>query len=188
MSDRSTPTSADDEREENKTGQSQVPRRRKQSATGAVDRLTGIMGREKPQGAAEEDSTDQLEQQGSGKDEEKSPVGAEGRVTEEETDLSAGQSANNAAEILGSSTEPNDRLTGAASTKHGSPSQRAPTAQKESRIRASVDLSRRQHKFLKMFAVENESDGMSVLRELVGMLEEDEDIAPRLVERLQSYK
>ena len=45
------------------------------------------------------------------------------------------------------------------------------------RVRVSLDLAKTQHKFLKMFAVEAETDASAVLRALLTRLETDEELA-----------
>ena len=56
--------------------------------------------------------------------------------------------------------------------------------QKEKLVRVSVDLPRSRHKFLRDFAYDAETDGMSVMRGLLDLLYEDEELAKRLRERL----
>lgn len=45
------------------------------------------------------------------------------------------------------------------------------------RVRVSLDLSKEQHKALKMFALEAETDASAVLRALLARLERDEALA-----------
>lgn len=63
-------------------------------------------------------------------------------------------------------------------------SQRPRQAPKEKMVRVSVDLPRSQHKYLRDFAYEAESDGMSVVRGLLQLLREDPELAKQLHERL----
>lgn len=58
----------------------------------------------------------------------------------------------------------------------GSPLERASAA----RVRMTLDLSREQHRFLRQFALDADSDASSVLRTLLTLLEED----PALVSRV----
>lgn len=161
---------------------SEPPRRRRQSATGAVDRMTGIIGRDKAAETSQESTVEEeppapawQEEAGRLEDDE------EGAAVETLEGGTPGQRSAGADERR-RDTDPAAPVSG-SSTRKGSAARA-----REDRVRASVDLSREQHKFLKMFAVQNDSDGMSVLRELVGMLEEEEDMAPRLVERLQRHE
>jgi hypothetical protein len=57
-------------------------------------------------------------------------------------------------------------------------------ASKEKLVRVSVDLPRSQHKYLRDFAYDAETDGMSVVRGLLQLLREDPELAKRLQERL----
>ena len=54
------------------------------------------------------------------------------------------------------------------------------------RVRVSLDLSRQQHRFLKRFAFDEETDASAVLRALLGKLEEDETLAETIRERLKT--
>jgi hypothetical protein len=58
------------------------------------------------------------------------------------------------------------------------------TTKSEKLVRVSVDLPRSRHKFLRDFAYDTETDGMSVMRGLLDLLHEDEELAKRLRERL----
>jgi hypothetical protein len=51
-------------------------------------------------------------------------------------------------------------------------------------VRVSVDLPRPSHKYLRDFAYDAESDGMSVMRALLEEMREDEDLAERVLDRL----
>lgn len=68
-----------------------------------------------------------------------------------------------------------DSMTGGADPPiDGSPSRR---------VRVTVDLAREQHRFLRRFAFEAEVDASSVLRALLGLLEEDAALAQRVLAR-----
>jgi hypothetical protein len=54
------------------------------------------------------------------------------------------------------------------------------TTKSEKLVRVSVDLPRSRHKFLRDFAYDAETDGMSVMRGLLALLREDEELAERL--------
>lgn len=56
----------------------------------------------------------------------------------------------------------------------------------EKLVRVSVDLPRSRHKFLRDFAYDAETDGMSVMRGLLELLYENEGLADLLRERLAS--
>lgn len=62
------------------------------------------------------------------------------------------------------------------------PPKKAPKSEKL--VRVSVDLPRSRHKFLRDFAYDAETDGMSVMRGLLELLHEDEELAELLRERL----
>jgi hypothetical protein len=51
-------------------------------------------------------------------------------------------------------------------------------------VRVSVDLPRPSHKYLRDFAYDAESHGMSVMRALLEEMREDEDLAERVLDRL----
>lgn len=53
-----------------------------------------------------------------------------------------------------------------------------------SRIRTTLDLSREQHRFLRQFALDADSDASSVLRALLALLEEDPELAKTVLTRL----
>lgn len=48
----------------------------------------------------------------------------------------------------------------------------------------TLDLSRPQHRFLRQFALDAETDASSILRALLVLLEEDTALAGRIVARL----
>jgi hypothetical protein len=58
------------------------------------------------------------------------------------------------------------------------------SANRERRIRVTLDLSREQHRFLRRFAFEAEADASAVLRVLLALLKEDERIAARVLARV----
>jgi hypothetical protein len=51
-------------------------------------------------------------------------------------------------------------------------------------VRVSVDLPRPDHKYLRDFAYDAESDGMSVMRALLEEMRDDENLAERVLDRL----
>ncbi len=59
-----------------------------------------------------------------------------------------------------------------------------PRTKPDRMVRVSVDLPRSDHKFLRDFAYDAESDGMSVMRTLLEEMREDEDLAERVLDRL----
>jgi hypothetical protein len=59
-----------------------------------------------------------------------------------------------------------------------------PRTKPDRMVRVSVDLPRSDHKFLRDFAYDAESDGMSVMRALLEEMREDEDLAERVLDRL----
>ncbi len=59
-----------------------------------------------------------------------------------------------------------------------------PRTKPDRMVRVSVDLPRPDHKFLRDFAYDAESDGMSVMRALLEELRDDGDLAERVLDRL----
>jgi hypothetical protein len=59
-----------------------------------------------------------------------------------------------------------------------------PRTKPDRMVRVSVDLPRPSHKYLRDFAYDAESDGMSVMRALLEEMREDEDLAERVMNRL----
>ena len=52
------------------------------------------------------------------------------------------------------------------------------------RVRFTLDLARSQHRFLKQFALDAESDASVILRVLLSLLEEDELLTKRVLARI----
>jgi hypothetical protein len=59
-----------------------------------------------------------------------------------------------------------------------------PRTKPDRMVRVSVDLPRPDHKFLRDFAYDAESDGMSVMRALLEEMRGDEELAERVLNRL----
>lgn len=59
-----------------------------------------------------------------------------------------------------------------------------PRTKPQRMVRVSVDLPRPDHKYLRDFAYDAESDGMSVMRALLQEMRDDEDLAERVLDRL----
>lgn len=59
-----------------------------------------------------------------------------------------------------------------------------PRTKPDRMVRVSVDLPRSDHKFLRDFAYDAESDGMSVMRALLEEMRGNEDLAERVLDRL----
>jgi hypothetical protein len=55
-------------------------------------------------------------------------------------------------------------------------------------VRVSVDLPRPDHKYLRDFAYDAESDGMRVMRALLEEMREDEVLAERVLDRLSGER
>lgn len=76
----------------------------------------------------------------------------------------------------------------AAPAATGEPARRRRTGRPRTKpqrmVRVSVDLPRPEHKYLRDFAYDAESDGMSVMRALLQELRDDEDLAERVLDRL----
>jgi hypothetical protein len=56
----------------------------------------------------------------------------------------------------------------------------------EKKVRFTLDLAKDQHKFLKMFALEAETDASAVMRVLLNRLEKDSDLAIKVKAELSS--
>jgi len=59
-----------------------------------------------------------------------------------------------------------------------------PRTKPDRMVRVSVDLPRPSHKYLRDFAYDAESDGMSVMRALLEEMRADEELAERVLDRL----
>jgi len=59
-----------------------------------------------------------------------------------------------------------------------------PRTRTERMVRVSVDLPRPDHKYLRDFAYDAESDGMSVMRALLEEMRDDENLGERILDRL----
>lgn len=67
----------------------------------------------------------------------------------------------------------------------GAPRRRGrPRTRPERMVRVSVDLPRPEHKYLRDFVYDAESDGMRVMRALLQEMRDDEDLAERVLDRL----
>ena len=78
--------------------------------------------------------------------------------------------------------------TVSATATTGEPARRTRTGRPRTKpdrmVRVSVDLPRPDHKYLRDFAYDAESDGMSVMRALLQEMQVDEDLAGRVMDRL----
>lgn len=59
-----------------------------------------------------------------------------------------------------------------------------PRTKPDRMVRVSVDLPRPEHKYLRDFAYDAESDGMSVMRALLEEMRDDAELAERVLDRL----
>lgn len=59
-----------------------------------------------------------------------------------------------------------------------------PRTKPDRMVRVSVDLPRPDHKYLRDFAYDAESDGMSVMRALLEEMRDDEELAERVADRV----
>ena len=84
--------------------------------------------------------------------------------------------------------EEQDMVSGEATpaTVSDSADEKAYRSKSERIVRVSVDMPRSSHKYLRDFAYDAETDGMSVMRGLLELLQEDPELAERLRERLAS--
>ena len=80
--------------------------------------------------------------------------------------------------------ETHDSAAGAAPRERTRRRTGRPRTKPDRMVRVSVDLPRPSHKYLRDFAYDAESDGMSVMRALLEEMREDEDLAERVLDRL----
>lgn len=62
----------------------------------------------------------------------------------------------------------------------------SPAGRRDRQVRFTLDLAREQHRFLKRFAVDAETDASVVMRALLTLLAEDATIARRILRQLAS--
>jgi hypothetical protein len=74
---------------------------------------------------------------------------------------------------------PGDKTPATGSTETGSARSR-----REGTKRITVDLPRSEHKFLRDFAYDNDTDGMRVVRALLLELRDDPGLSPRVLGRM----
>ncbi len=133
---------------------------KKKSATASLEKLSRGLTRETPATRASEPETP--------------PEGTPELQTEPQTDVSetsGGEETRTTAATVVTRERPRGR-TGRPRTKPGR------------MVRVSVDLPRPDHKYLRDFAYDAESDGMSVMRALLDEMRGDEDLAERVLDRL----
>jgi hypothetical protein len=65
------------------------------------------------------------------------------------------------------------------------PAAREGTDSPDRKIRMTIDLAREQHRFVRRFAFDADADASSVFRVLLALLEEDEELAKRVLERVE---
>jgi hypothetical protein len=65
------------------------------------------------------------------------------------------------------------------------PAAREGAGSPDRKVRITVDLAREQHRFIRRFAFEADADASSVFRVLLALLEEDEELAKRVLERVE---
>ena len=58
----------------------------------------------------------------------------------------------------------------------------------ERRVRYTIDLTRDQHRSLKLFAINAEVDASVVIRTLLALLEEDETVGKRVRQRILRFR
>jgi len=68
----------------------------------------------------------------------------------------------------------------------GAKTTKAKDASQRSTIRFSVDLDPEQHKFLKLFSIENGIQASVIMRALIYQLEVNEDLANRVIDEIFS--
>jgi hypothetical protein len=78
-----------------------------------------------------------------------------------------------------------DRAAKPSSRGEGSRGRLDAPGSAERRVRLSLDLPRAQHRFVRRFALDAESDASSVLRTLLALLEEDPALGERVIGRLE---
>jgi hypothetical protein len=79
---------------------------------------------------------------------------------------------------------PGDKTPATGSTGTGSAGTGSARAGREGTKRITVDLPRSEHKFLRDFAYDNDTDGMRVVRALLLELRDDPGLSPRVLGRM----
>ena len=87
-------------------------------------------------------------------------------------------------ETAGNGGEVARKTTTAAVTQEHSRKTGRPRTKARKMVRVSVDLPRPDHKYLRDYAYEAESDGMSVMRALLEEMRDDPELAERIQDRL----
>jgi hypothetical protein len=75
-------------------------------------------------------------------------------------------------------------LPGGETLESGSARTCSARAGREGKKRITVDLPRSEHKFLRDFAYDNDTDGMRVVRALLLELRDDPGLSPRVLSRM----
>jgi hypothetical protein len=79
---------------------------------------------------------------------------------------------------------PGDKTPATGSTGTGSAGTGSARTGREGTKRITVDLPRSEHKFLRDFAYDNDTDGMRVVRALLLELRDDPGLSPRVLGRM----
>ena len=80
--------------------------------------------------------------------------------------------------------QPGGETPATGSTGPGSTGTGSARAGREGTKRITVDLPRSEHKFLRDFAYDNDTDGMRVVRALLLELRDDPGLSPRVLARM----
>ena len=137
-------------------------KKKSKSAAASLEKLSRGLTRETPATRAQE-----------------APEPPEGQVASEGGG-GAAQEASSATTTTAATTERSRRWTERPRTKPDRASDRA----SDRKVRVSVDLPRPDHKYLRDFAYDAESHGMSVMRALLEEMREDGELAERVLDRL----
>jgi hypothetical protein len=80
--------------------------------------------------------------------------------------------------------QPGGETLGGETPATGSAGTGSPRTGREGTKRITVDLPRSEHKFLRDFAYDNDTDGMRVVRALLLELRDDPGLSPRVLARM----
>jgi hypothetical protein len=80
--------------------------------------------------------------------------------------------------------QPGDETLGGETPATGSAGTGSARTGREGTKRITVDLPRSEHKFLRDFAYDNDTDGMRVVRALLLELRDDPGLSPRVLARM----
>ena len=142
---------------------------KRKSAKDSLAKLSKGLARETPATRAQEEQPEQAE----------SPRG----VGDYGEDSTPDATTNAAPAAAPSATPGTEGMPGRSPRSTG-----RPRTKTQKMVRVSVDLPRPEHKYLRDFAYDAESDGMSVMRALLLELRDNEELAGQVQNRLDGFR